>query len=249
MHTRWMLSLALALGLAACAEDLDRTSEHHDPSGVVGRFVLPLITESGGETYRLVGTIALTGPIDLTLDLGAVNGATLERDLPAGQYELRLVEGWQLQRRVEDTYERVSAVLRSIVDGAIEIRTGRTTTVRLGFTLPTGEVSFDGTLAVELEVVASCDLLDPTACAAPEACYPIATTPPTSSCARVASFAGGVGEACRFVNGCLAGLACIFATPGDTDGSCRDICDVSADDCPNGATCAPLNIGFAGYCP
>jgi hypothetical protein len=226
---------------SAAASSPPPTDQSPADGDVTGTLALPLITQSGGQTYRLLSTLSITGPTSQTLETGLTEQTVLTTTLPIGQYTLTLVEGWRLQLRVGDSYEDVEATFVFANGIPFRIAAGATETVRLRFTLPLGgSVSFDGTLAVELEVGASCDLLDDT-CGGTDACYLLlGDAAPVSVCANAGS--AGIGEPCQFVNSCAPGSFC-------TTTGCQAYCDVTDPfACPNQGLCEPLGIGDAGAC-
>lgn len=120
-----------------------------------------------------------------------------------------------------------------------------------------------GVLALCLPV---CDPLDPTACARGEVCVPNPVEGRPFVCLAAADAVGQIGDPCESANACDPALTC-----GDPallpelcddrfSGCCVPFCDLSAADCPSGATCLPWhepdeapkcleNVGVCGVEP
>jgi hypothetical protein len=144
------LALPLALAVTAACSDL--------PPPPVGQLRLGLSSGVGEDHYRLGrATFAVEGNAELTLDSEDDPASdALQRALPEGDYSVRLLDGWQLERVGASGSELVSAELASDNPLPFTIRPGQLTTVVFQFhTLgqdQRGAGGGDGELRVAIEV-------------------------------------------------------------------------------------------------
>lgn len=103
-------------------------------------------------------------------------------------------------------------------------------------------IANEGVLALCLPV---CDPLDPNGCPDGQVCVGNAGEPQLFLCVVDASDdEGQLGDPCEFVNACDPTLLCADPSllPGcdiQSAGCCVPFCDLSAPDCPQGASCLP----------
>jgi hypothetical protein len=125
---------SLLIALAPACSDL--------PPPPIGQLRLGLSSGVGPERHRLgKASFAIEGAAALTLQSDEdPAGEALQRALPEGDYSVRLLDGWQLERLGESGSELVSAELTSENPLPFSIRSGELTTVTFQFrTLGPGE--------------------------------------------------------------------------------------------------------------
>jgi hypothetical protein len=140
-------ALPLVVALAACS-DL--------PPPPIGQLRLGLASGLGELRYKLgQASFSISGAAELTLSSEDDPAAdVLERSLPQGDYNVQLLDGWQLERITPDATEPVTAELASDNPLPFSIAAGEQTTVVFQFrTLgeDTRERS-DGDLRIAIEV-------------------------------------------------------------------------------------------------
>jgi hypothetical protein len=138
MSIRYRLCLALLSAAPACS-DL--------PPPPIGQLRLGLSSGIGEGHYELSqASFAIAGAAELTLESDdGKTGDTLQRALPEGDYSVRLLEGWQLQRAGTGSGVPVEAELASQNPLPFSILAGELTTVTFQFrTLDGGGASADG---------------------------------------------------------------------------------------------------------
>ncbi len=137
------------LGLTACS-DL--------PPPPIGQLELGLSSGIGESRHRLANaTFRIQGAAELELQSDdEPESDVIERSLPAGQYSVELLEGWQLERLGELGASAVRAELLSENPLSFGIAAGETTTLtfqfRTGGAPPPGGGADDGAVRVEIEV-------------------------------------------------------------------------------------------------
>lgn len=144
--SRALLGLILAaLGASACS-DL--------PPPPIGQMQLALSSGVGDAQYRLSrASFAITGAAELNLDSDdEPESDTLERALPAGDYAVELLPGWQLERRGPLGLEPVSAELASQNPLAFAISPGGLTTLTFQFRTTAGSAAAAGDGRVRIGV-------------------------------------------------------------------------------------------------
>lgn len=143
-------------------------------SAETGSIQLSLMAQSAaGVTYRLRdATFELVGPTYVSVDTrdeADPNDAALELDLPVGDYDAHLVDGWRLVRVETDGSESgVSAQLTSANPQSFSISEGLISPVVFRFQLNSGNLDFGGA-QIDIEVndgsacvpaVETCNALD-----------------------------------------------------------------------------------------
>jgi hypothetical protein len=141
------LGAVLCAGLSACS-DL--------PPPPIGQLQLGLSSGVGDAQYKLVNaSFAITGSAELTLESDdEPESDTLLRALPAGQYSVELLEGWQLERSSSAGSQPVPAELSSNNPLPFSIAAGALTTLTFQFKTgaPPPATTSDGQLRVSIEV-------------------------------------------------------------------------------------------------
>lgn len=95
----------------------------------VGTLSMQLATQINGIRYRLTrDSFFLTGPERRELSHNG-DGSLVFAILPAGDYEMELLEGWSLERQAESGFEPVEAELASPNPRAFQIVSNQTTIV------------------------------------------------------------------------------------------------------------------------
>lgn len=149
MFVRCIIGLLL-LALAPACSDL--------PPPPIGQLRLGLSSGVGEERHRLArASFAIEGTATLTIESDEdPAGEALQRSLPEGDYSVRLLDGWQLERLGEAGSALVSAELTSENPLPFSIRSGELTTVVFQFrTLGAGEapqVDGQGDVRIAIEV-------------------------------------------------------------------------------------------------
>lgn len=144
-------AVATAGALGACQAAPDDGSEEH---GAYGRIELALLgTAPSGTVYRLVTKFAIQGPLSATLD-GSGDTASVSMEVPVGQYEVSLVDGWMLERGSPGgDFEEVEAQLLSANPRIVQVEGQSTSQVRFEFLVQDVPVSFGvGTLDIAFDV-------------------------------------------------------------------------------------------------
>jgi lamin tail-like protein len=138
MSSRFDRCLALEAGFArlACPTLLAVSSACSDlPPPPIGQLSLGLSSGVGDAQYKLTqASFSIEGAAELTLsseDDPAVD--SVQRTLLAGDYSVRLLDGWQLQRLGPAGGERVEAELASANPLPFSILSGELTTVTFQF--------------------------------------------------------------------------------------------------------------------
>lgn len=117
-------SVALFGILTSCSDESGVPDD-----GPVGTLSMPLATQVNGIRYRLSDDhFFLTGPERRELSHNG-NGAIVFAVLPAGDYEMELLEGWTLERQAESGFAPVEAELASPNPQSFQIVSDRTTIV------------------------------------------------------------------------------------------------------------------------
>lgn len=126
------------------------------PAAAVGQLQVALTSGVGDSLYILKNArFEVSGDEAVTLETGNdLEPAVLERALPVGQYQLRLLDGWQLQRGSPDQETPISATLLSDNPQPFAIETGNITGVVFRFQTQSQviETSTPGRLNVGIEV-------------------------------------------------------------------------------------------------
>jgi hypothetical protein len=150
MSVRFISTLMLLGSAFACSEL---------PPPPIGSLRLGLSSGFGEEHYRLAhASFAIDGAAQVTLDSDDEPAKTsLERALPEGDYSVRLLDGWQLERAGADGSQLVAAELSSDNPLSFSILSGQLTTVTFQFrTLdagsPPGGTGGDGDVRIDIEV-------------------------------------------------------------------------------------------------
>jgi hypothetical protein len=147
MSFRWVSVGVLLASVSACSEL---------PPPPIGQLRLGLSSGIGEERYALSqASFAIEGAAEVTLDSEddpARN--SLERALPEGDYSVRLLDGWQLDRMGPNGSEPVVAELSSANPLPFSILSGELTTVTFQFrTLDeSSPAGGDGEVRIGIEV-------------------------------------------------------------------------------------------------
>jgi lamin tail-like protein len=165
MSPRFDRCLALEAGFArlVCPTLLAVSSACSDlPPPPIGQLSLGLSSGVGDAQYKLTqASFSIEGAAELTLSTEDDPASdSVQRTLLAGDYSVRLLDGWQLQRLGPAGNERVEAELSSANPMPFSILSGELTTVTFQFrTLggggEPGEVSGDLRIAIEVDGAAS----------------------------------------------------------------------------------------------
>jgi len=150
---RRVARVVIACGLVASVVDCGPTSTAGAPSsdGPTGSLSMALRTEMNGFAYRLRGAIFdISGPQAVTIrsddDPDAVS---IEVTLRIGDYQIRLADGWQLERSTPSgSFEAVVAQLASENPRTFTIQAGRSSPVSFQFRIPG-----TGTLDLSIQVI------------------------------------------------------------------------------------------------
>lgn len=137
-----LCALAIAL-VAGCAT-------HRDAD--VGTLQIPLVQhDRGGTLYRLSAQFAISGPgRTLTVD-GNVDAPAVSVSLHPGDYTVRVLDGWHLERSVGgQPFEPIDAQLGSVNPVAVTVSAGDTATVVFTFLI---DLANRGTLSITFGVL------------------------------------------------------------------------------------------------
>jgi hypothetical protein len=221
-------------------------SESEEDAASTGTFNLPLLTQAGGNTYRLQGYLWLEGPSYAYLDIGPESDV-VSTTLPTGTYNAYLY-GQRLER--DDgtgTFRPVDARLTSSSVVRFEIFNQTTTTVSFEFETDGQVVTVGaGQLYVDVDVVETppiCELLG-SDCASGTWCAPSELTARPLACISEGSVAEG--EPCRSPLDCGANTSCFDFGSGPV---CTRLCLQSEFEqaCASGGICTPQGLEY-GVC-
>lgn len=150
MKLQWLkmgLAVMLSAALPGCS-DL--------PPPPIGQLRLGLSSGIGDAQYKLVNaSFAIEGAAQLTLNSDdEPESDTLLRALPAGEYSVELLDGWQLERSGAAGSQAVPAELSSSNPMAFSIAAGALTTLTFQFKTgaPPPVATSEGQLRVSIEV-------------------------------------------------------------------------------------------------
>jgi hypothetical protein len=222
----------------------DTASESEGAS--TGTFNLPLVTQAGGNTYRLRGYLYVQGPAYAYLDISPETDI-VSVSLPTGSYYAYLY-GQTLER--DDgtgNFVPVQAMLMSSSVVPFEIFNQTTTTVSFQFETDGQLVTVGaGQLYVDIEVVETapiCTVLG-SDCASGTWCAPPELTGRPLACVGEGSL--GEGEPCSSPSDCSANTSCFDFGSGPV---CASLCLQSDFDstCGSGGICTPQGVEY-GVC-
>jgi hypothetical protein len=148
---RWMcVPVLFSIGYAACGPE--------EATSSTGTLRLHLSTELSGVAYELRGArFDVMGPEDTILtEDGGAEAASLQVTLAEGDYQIELLDGWQLERRLSPAsdFEPVESFLLSPNPTEFAIVDGQTTHVAFAFETTGTTVSFgEGNLNLTIRVV------------------------------------------------------------------------------------------------
>ena len=239
-------SLVCALAFAAlgagCSSEPSTTAESTNASGTLS---LPLVTSTNGHTYRLSGTLYVSGPAFQVFYFGYET--ELKASLPTGGYSSYLFD-YSLSRLDDDgVYQPVQATLLSSYYQPFSIYNGATTTVTYefetdGFTVSVGA----GNLAVDVNVTETPPVCSPLGSDCPEGTW---CAPPELTSQPIACIAAGsseLGAPCSGPASCVANSSCYDFGTGPR---CVALCAAEAfgQACPEGGTCTAQGKSY-GVC-
>lgn len=211
-----------------------------------GSLSMPLLTSTGGHTYRLQGTLLVSGPTYEYLDLGG-DVQVLSRSLPTGSYWAYLYS-WSLTR--DDgagNFVPVAANLVSSSQPSFTIFNQATSTISFDFATDGQIVTVGaGTLNVDVNVTETPAVCTPLGdgCEPGSWCAPSELTGAPLSCIPEGPIA--VGEPCHSPLDCVANSSCFDFGQG---ARCTPLC-TQADFgqlCGTGGTCTPQGVDY-GVC-
>jgi hypothetical protein len=185
-------------------------------ASATGSLAVPLVTPDAAP-YRLrtaVFDVERSGVIVVSLDSEASPDAqALSAELDPGQYEIRLNDGWSLERLdPQGVASEVRGALISPNPVGFGVRNGRVTSVAFTFTTSAGLVTFgEGAVSVRLGVtepsaLAGCDVVNQAGCAEGQHCL-LGDADGKSFCATPGQLPLGApcgSEQCVFGAQCLA---------------------------------------------
>lgn len=267
---RWSgaVGLPLALAFNACHAPGDETVllgvERATPAPEapevqeLGSLYLPLVTPDSAK-HRLrnaVFEISRASVVITSLDSEDDRDAVaLTAELNPGQYQIRLADGWALERLdANGAATPVRAALVSQNPASFSVRNGQVTNVAFTFTTSSGTVTFgEGSVSVRLGVadpasLSTCDIANQAGCPAGQHCL-LANETGQTFCATPGELP--VGAACRSEQ-CVFGSQCLSldaASPGEN--TCTQLCNPLFP--PFGCDCLGLSfsddVGVCGPPP
>jgi hypothetical protein len=234
--TTLIFALPFALGIAplsmsGCSSD---TPAHEEEIASTGTLSMPLVTTTNGHTYRLTGTLYVSGPVYTWFDLG---GDEITANVPTGDYSVYL-NSYEL-RELDDAgiYQPIQANLLSSYSQRVTVYNQTTTTVTYEFETDGIIVKIGaGNLAVDVKVTERpplCTILG-SDCGEGSWCAPPELTGQALACVGAGSAAPG--EACSSPHDCGANSSCYdFGTGAE----CVALCGADTFDtaCPGGGVC------------
>jgi hypothetical protein len=245
----------LALGIDACRSG-DDTLVYGAPTEAantlqsegLGSLYLSLVTTDALE-YRLRSAlfdVERAGVVVVSLNSEADPDALeLKAELNPGSYQLRLADGWALERlELDGGADPVRAALISPNPATFTVRNGRVTTVAFTFTTSSGSVTFgQGSVSVRLGVsdpgsLTSCNVVDQSGCNDGQHCL-FANDGGQTFCATPGSLK--VGAPCSSEQ-CVLGAQCLSLDPAAPEASsCTELCNPAFP--PFGCDCRGLSFG------
>jgi hypothetical protein len=255
---RWVGALGLssvALAFNACHSE-DGTLVFGAPSEgtstlqgeSLGSLLLPLVT-SDTVKYRLRSAlfdVERSGAVVASLDSESDPDAEqLSVSLNPGSYQLRLADGWTLERLEADGgADPVRAALISPNPATFAVRNDLVTRVAFTFTTSAGTVTFgEGAVSVRLGVsdpasLGSCDIVNQSGCDSGQHCL-FADDAGQTFCATPGSLE--VGSPCVSEQ-CVFGAQCLSLDPAAPEAStCTQLCNPAFP--PFGCDCRGLSVG------
>jgi hypothetical protein len=229
------------LGMSGCSSD---TPPHEEAIASTGTLSLPLVTTTNGHTYRLTGTLYVSGPVFNVFDLGSDE---LTTNVPTGEYYVYLISYALQQLDEAGIYQPIQANLLSSYYQQVTIYNQTTTTVTYEFETDGVIVKVGaGNLAVDVKVTERapvCTILG-NDCGEGSWCAPPELTGQPLAC--VGAGTAAPGEACDSPRDCGANSSCYDFGGGS---ECAALCGADAFDtaCPGGGTCTASGATY-GVC-
>jgi hypothetical protein len=139
-------STLLITAAVGCGEGAPRRNE-------MGNLALPLGTEVNGVAYRLTDFVfVVDGPSTFSIS-SPHDEPILVRELPAGDYQVELLDGWRMEREVSSGFERIDAALTSANPLPVTIDGGATTRAVFSFDTDGLPIHFGpGSLEIQLDI-------------------------------------------------------------------------------------------------
>jgi hypothetical protein len=233
-----------SLALFGCSEDPAPAPEPEQTAA--GSLSLPLLAQAGGHTYRLQGSMYVSGPSFTYLDLGT-DAEVVTTTLPTGSYYGYLYWWTLLRDDGSGNFQPVQATLLSSVSPSFSIFNQTTSTISFEFETDGQIVKVgSGSLRVEVAVSEKAPICTPLGDGCPDGtwCAPSELTGAPLAC--VAEGAVALGEKCSSPLDCVAGASCFDFGAGPI---CARLCS-SADfeqPCDEGGTCTAQGAEY-GVC-
>jgi hypothetical protein len=211
-----------------------------------GTLSMPLLTSTGGHTYRLQGAIQVYGPGYAWLDLSP-DAPVLTTSLQTGHYDSYLY-GWSLTR--DDgagNFLPVQAQLTSSPYPSFDIFNQTTTTISFEFETD-GQIVTVGTgsLNIDVHVTETPGVCTPlgSGCAEGQWCAPPELTGVALAC--IAEGPAAAGAPCNSPLDCAANTSCFDFGAGAV---CAPLCTAAdfGQLCGSGGTCTPQGVDY-GVC-
>lgn len=211
-----------------------------------GTLSMPLLTSTGGHTYRLQGALYVFGPTYAYLDFSA-DAEVLTTSLPTGNYDSSLYS-WSLTR--DDGAGNFAPVLARLVSSSspsFRIFNQAATTISFQFETDGQVVTVGaGALNVDVHVTETPTICTPlgSGCAEGSWCAPPELTGAELSCIPEGALAAGAP--CGSPLDCAANTSCFDFGEGAV---CTPLCTQASFGqlCGSGGTCTPQGLDY-GVC-
>ncbi len=246
VFARICLSLCLVpgslLGTACSGEPPQDSTE----AATTGTFSMPLLASAGSHTYRLQGSMWISGPLYTYLDLSADTDVATTA-LPTGNYNSSL--NWWTLSRDDGTgnFEPVNATLVSSGYASFSIFNQATTTLSFQFETDGQLITVgSGSLHVAVDVEETPPVCAPLGgdCAPGTWCAPPELTGAVLACISEGPVA--VGEPCSSPLDCVGNSSCFDFGSGAV---CTPLCSGAelGLECVGGGLCTPQGVDY-GVC-
>lgn len=216
-------------------------------ASTTGTLSLPLVTQVGEHTYRLVASLDVYGPVYTSLYTGEDASSVLTTTLPTGNYTAYLTR-WSLERLGDDgIYQAVSANLTSGYYQNFPIYNQSTTSISFQFeTDGVIVVIGSGQLKINIDVkerAPACTILGDD-CPQDSWCAPPGLTGMPLQC--VPAGYAVLGSACAAPTDCQANATCLDFGTGPT---CTALCAVAnaGQHCNDTSICTKVATDY-GLC-
>jgi hypothetical protein len=219
-----------------------------EEQGSSGTLTVPLLASAGAHTYRLEGSMWVSGPLFTYLDLSG-DSEVISTPLPTGDYNTHLYSWWLTRDDGTGTFVPVDARLISSSSPSFSIFNRATSRIEFEFETDGQIVTIgSGSLRVAIEVHETPAICTPLGTDCPEGswCAPSELTGASLSC--IVEGAVAVGEECASPLDCVGNASCLDFGAGPR---CAALCSSSdfGAPCEAGGTCTAQGVDYGACVP